>query len=164
MNSLLPKGFLQILVFAISLGVSSCLAAKSPLDAFPLPGEGEVRHVISLEDKGYDEVDSYKVELIPGKLVKTDGVNSVRISLGLEPVNLKGWGYTYYRLTGKGEVLSTMMAVPEGTEPQEEFVAGTPLMVRYNSRLPLVIYTPQGVDIHYRIWAAGEEFVADKDM
>jgi len=35
-------------------------------------------------------------------------------------------------------------------------------MIRYNSRLPVVIYSPEGVEIRYRIWEAGEEQVISK--
>jgi ecotin len=27
-------------------------------------------------------------------------------------------------------------------------------LVRYNSRLPLVIYVPEGVEVRYRVWRA----------
>lgn len=34
------------------------------------------------------------------------------------------------------------------------FVAGTPLLVRCNSRLPIVVYAPTGYQVRYRIWHA----------
>ena len=30
-------------------------------------------------------------------------------------------------------------------------------LIRYNSRLPIVVYAPEGVEIRYRIWSAGPE-------
>jgi serine protease inhibitor ecotin len=30
-------------------------------------------------------------------------------------------------------------------------------LLRYNSKLPLVVYEPSGFEVRYRIWAAGEE-------
>ena len=137
---------------------------SSPVDAFPQAKDNEVRHVIFLDNKDHGKEDNYKVELIPGKVVKTDGVNISRMGLRLESDNLKGWGYTYYRVVGKELVLSTMMAVPEGSESADTFVAGSSLMVRYNSRLPIVIYSPKGVDIHYRVWMAGDELEATKGI
>jgi ecotin len=47
-----------------------------------------------------------------------------------------------------------MMAVPEGHEQVEQFIVGKPLLVQYNSRLPIVVYAPEGYEISYRIWQA----------
>jgi ecotin len=52
--------------------------------------------------------------------------------------------------------MGTLMAAPEGVQKREQFVPGTPLIIRYNSRLPVVIYAPKGYDIRYRIWSAGK--------
>ncbi len=148
--------FCILSVLALSVGCSLGATGSKAIEAFPKAKDGEVRHVIYLNDKVRGEEENFKVELIPGKVAKTDGVNAARVGLFLEPVNLKGWGYTYYQVNGKDLVMSTMMAVPEGTEAVERFVAGTSLMVRYNSRLPIVIYSPQGVDVRYRLWTGGE--------
>ena len=40
--------------------------------------------------------------------------------------------------------MSTMMAPPPGAEQVKRFVAGESLMIRYNSRLPIVIYGARG--------------------
>lgn len=155
-------GVITILVIVFFAG--GCFGGNSsPIDAFPAAKDNEVRHVIYLDKKDQGQEDNYKVELIPGKVVKTDGVNTSRMALRLESVNLKGWGYTYYQVTGKDIVLSTMMAVPEGSGGSDSFVAGSSLMARYNSRLPIVIYSPKGVDIHYRLWKAGDELEAIKE-
>ena len=60
-------------------------------------------------------------------------------------------------LTGKDGVMSTMMAPPEGGNQVEAFVAGSSLLVRYNSRLPIVIYAPNKYEIRYRTWEASEK-------
>jgi ecotin len=60
-------------------------------------------------------------------------------------------------------MMSTMMAAPEGSEKVERFVPGSPLLIRYNSRLPIVVYAPEGYEIRYRIWAAGDAEGADKN-
>ena len=41
----------------------------------------------------------------------------------------------------------------------EAFVrgGGEPALIRYNSRLPLVVYAPTDVEVRYRIWSAGAE-------
>ena len=129
----------------------------SELKAFPAAKDGMERFVIVLPSKGQEQERNFTVELIPGKTMPTDGVNLVRLASTIEPRDLKGWGYTYYEVTGKGVTMSTLMAPAEGTPlAVEQFVAGTSLQVRYNSRLLIVIYAPAGYEIRYRIWSASD--------
>ncbi|HWD31650.1 MAG TPA: ecotin family protein, partial [Pseudomonas sp.] len=30
-------------------------------------------------------------------------------------------------------------------------------LLRYNSKLPVVVYVPQGVEVRFRIWSASDE-------
>ncbi len=122
------------------------------LKAFVPAKTGQKRFVIVLPHKERGEEESFKVELIPGKVMLTDGVNQMRLGRTIVAKPLEGWGYTYYEVMGKDISLSTMMAAPEGVEGKEEFVAGISLFVPYNSRLPLVIYGPDGIEVRFRIW------------
>ena len=124
------------------------------LKAFPAAEEGMERFVVVLPHKEREEEDAFKVEIIPGKTMLTDGVNLMRLGTTIEPHTLEGWGYTYYKVTGRDVAISTMMAVPEGSHKVERFVSGTSLLIRYNSRLPVVAYAPKGYEIRYRIWKA----------
>ncbi len=36
-------------------------------------------------------------------------------------------------------------------------LGGEPFLIRYNNRLPVVVYVPEGVEVRYRIWHAGAE-------
>ncbi|MGD8789895.1 MAG: ecotin family protein [Burkholderiales bacterium] len=139
-------------------GPLASASGKSPLDPFPTAGEGTQRFVIELPGKQRNEEDAFKVELVAGKMMLTDGVNLVRLGSSIQPRDLKGWGYTYYEVVGSDEAMSTLMAPPEGTPMVERFVTGMPLLVRYNSRLPIVIYAPDGYQVRYRIWQADETF------
>ena len=38
-------------------------------------------------------------------------------------------------------------------------LGGEPELMRYNSRLPLVIYVPQGVEVRYRIWRGDDKVI-----
>jgi ecotin len=145
---------------AITVGLLPALAfgAADPLDAFPQATEGMTRFVIHLPEMTGSE-ENYSVELVAGRMLQTDGVNRVRMDARLDPKPLEGWGYTYYEVSGSGQVASTLMAPPPGAEPVTAFVQGTPLTVRYNSRLPIVIYAPEGYEIRYRIWAAAAEYL-----
>ena len=130
--------------------------SESELEAFPAAKTGSSRYVIVLPEKNRDEEQAFKVELVPGKTMMTDGVNQVRLGAAIEARTLQGWGYTYYEVEGSGEMMSTLMAVPEGTPRKETFVAGEPLIIRYNSRLPVVVYAPDDFEVHFRIWQAPE--------
>jgi ecotin len=134
--------------------ISACAAVHPELKAFPAAKEGMERFVIVLPDKDPDQEADFKVELIPGKIMLTDGVNQMRHGTSVVAKPLVGWGYTYYEVTGQDVAMSTMMAAPEGTKRVNAFVAGTPLLVRYNSRLPIVVYAPEGYMLRYRIWSA----------
>ena len=151
----MKKEMTQVLVIGLAFLASGCFGAEhKELKAFPETKEGMERIVIVLPHKERSEEDAFKVELIPGKKMMTDGVNLMRLGTTIGPKPLKGWGYTYYEVTGSDNVMSTMMAAPLGGQQVEKFVAGASLLVRYNSRLPIVIYIPKGFQVMYNIWHA----------
>lgn len=138
---------------------ASFAADHKELKAFAKAKEGMERVVIVLPHKERGEEDSFKVELIPGKEMMTDGVNRMRLGISLVSKPLKGWGYTFYEIKGKAIAMSTLIAPPPGSKKVKKFVHGQPLTIRYNSRLPIVIYVPKGTQIRYRIWQAPEAFL-----
>lgn len=148
---------LKILLLLICLvGFSgTAFGAEHPeLKAFPSAKDGIERFVIVLPHKERGEENDFQVEIIVGKEMLTDGVNVVRLGNTIEPRPLPGWGYTYYEVTGPSDTLSTMIAPPPGAPMVKTFVTATPLHVRYNSRLPIVVYVPTGHEVRYRIWQA----------
>ena len=150
-----------LFVMGVFVGQNTAVGAGHPeLKAFSPAKEGQQRFVIVLPPKDRDEEESLKVELIPGKVMLTDGVHRMRLGRTITAQPLKGWGYTYYEVTGKDIALSTMMAAPDGVEKKEEFVAGTSILAPYNSRLPLVIYGPEGIEVRFRIWRTSSGFEA----
>ena len=131
--------------------------AADNLKAFPPAGEGMVRHVLQLP-KQADE-SAWRVELIAGKTVQVDAINRYFFAGRIEKETVKGWGYTLYRISALGPMAGTLMAVDPDAPKAARFVAlgGEPYLVRYNSRLPVVVYAPEGVELRYRVWAAGAE-------
>ena len=128
----------------------------SELKAFPKAKKDMERFVIVLPHKERGEEDDFMVEIIVGKTMLTDGVNQMRLGNIIKSRPLKGWGYTYYEVTGEPAALSTLIGVPEGTAKVKKFVFSSPLKIRYNSRLPIVVYVPKGLKVQYRIWKASE--------
>lgn len=153
----------MVLVGALILHAGSALAAAAePLDAFPATKEGMARFVILLPPKEREEEERLKVEVIVGKEMLADGVNQLQLGNSIEPRSLEGWGYTYYEVSGSSDVVSTLMVAAEETEKVVAFVSAPSIQVRYNSRLPIVVYAPLGYEVRYRLWQAGEEQSAEK--
>lgn len=128
---------------------------KQNLEPFPAASEGMVRHVIELPKKSDES--KLKVEIIPGKMMLVDCNHHTLLGKLVEK-DLKGWGYTYYEFASDGKTMSTLMGcnVPD----VNKFISAEGLLVRYNSKLPIVIYAPVGYDIKYRIWKADKEKVS----
>ncbi|MCP4010453.1 MAG: proteinase inhibitor I4 serpin [Proteobacteria bacterium] len=135
-------------------------AEHTQLKAFPAAQQGMLRYVIELTHKERSEEQGFSVELIVGKYMQTDGVNQIRLGSQIEPRPLKGWGYTYYDVKQESATISTMMAAPEGAPKVEQFVTTAPLSIRYNSRLPIVVYVPEGYEVRYRVWSAPDQYQA----
>jgi ecotin len=128
--------------------------AADPLQAFPPAEAGMVRHVLQLPKQADEE--AFKVELIVGKTVLLDAQNRYFFGGRIQHEDVKGWGYTRYVVGALGPMAGTQMAVDPSAAKLERFVAlaGEPYLIRYNSRLPVVVYVPEGVEVRYRIWKA----------
>lgn len=129
-------------------------AADHPeLNAYPPAKDGRIRHVISLPAMA-DE-DTCKVEIFVGKTIITDAANAKGMNGIFAHKTLEGWGYPYYEAE-TGPIISTLMMPPPGQENVERFVSLPGEMIRYNSKLPIVIYTNPDAEVRYRIWTAGK--------
>lgn len=128
---------------------------NQPLDAvvpYPKPHQGDKRYAIYLPPLPNEQ--QAKVELVIGKVMRTD-CNGPRINGKLHELNVKGWGYPFYvaRVTPGP---STLMACPT-PQKRNEFVTANLQnnMLRYNSRLPIVVYAPADMQVRYRVWKPG---------
>ena len=143
-----------ILVLLMVLPASATPEADKNMKAYPEAEKGMTRHVLKLP-KEADET-AMKVELIVGKTVETDGTNRHFFAGKLESQTIKGWGFNYHILPKLGPMAGTLMAPRPGAAKKKEFVpvGGQPYIIRYNSRLPIVVYVPEGVEVRYRLWRA----------
>ncbi|MEN3205291.1 serine protease inhibitor ecotin [Klebsiella pneumoniae] len=122
--------------------------------AVPESGKGMKRQVIQLPQQ--QDESALKVELMIGQTLEVD-CNHHRLGGELES-KPEGWGYDYYVFEKLSGPVSTMMACPDGKKEKKFVTAGLgdDGMLRYNSKLPIVVYTPSNVDVKYRIWRADE--------
>ena len=137
--------------------VTNVAVAEDDLKAFPQPDEGMVRFVLRLPEK--EDESLLKVELLVGKVVKLDERNRYFFGGELDARTIEGWGYTRYVLPDLGPMAGTLIGVDPNAPKVERFITlgGEPFLIRYNSRLPVVVYVPQGVEVRYRIWRTEPE-------
>ena len=145
-----------IAVLSLFTAMSTAQAADN-MKAFPPAEAGMVRQVLQLPQQADES--AFKVELIAGKTVQIDAANRYFFGGKIEEETIEGWGFPRYVVSPLGPMAGTLMAVePEGPKVSRFItMAGEPRLFRYNSRLPIVVYAPEGVEIRYRIWSAGSE-------
>lgn len=143
---------------ALAAAVATVACAATPqkkladVAPYPAPRDGYQRHVIWLPEQVDESM--FRLEIVPGQLMQTD-CNTRAMSGTLKQHTLEGWGYTYYELSDVRGPMSTMMACPEGSS-KEAFVPvhNEDAFLRYNSKLPVVVYAPANIEVRYRYWSA----------
>jgi ecotin len=147
----------SLLLLATALAVHAEDNAAFFLKAFPPAGEGQKRIVIKLPHKESDESKDFQIEVLVGKEVITDGINHYSIEGKIASKEIEGWGVRSYHVPDVDKVMSTLIGVLGEPPPKvTKFVAMEPLILPYNSRLPIVIYVPKDAEVRYRIWKAGD--------
>jgi ecotin len=136
---------------------ASLTAAGDIMKAFPLPENGQVRCVLQLPSR--ENESSLNVELIVGKTVQVDEINRYFFGGDIVKETIAGWGFPRYVVRELGPMAGTMMAIDPNAPKVNRFIrlGGAPYLVRYNSRLPMVIYVPEGVEVRFRIWRGEPE-------
>ncbi|MEZ5463189.1 ecotin [Dokdonella sp.] len=136
------------------------VSAADDMKAFPPAEEGMVRHVLQLPEKNDESL--LQVELIAGQTVKLDKENRYFFGGSIQAENIDGWGFTRYVIKDLGPMAGTRMAIDPDAPKVERFISlgGEPYLVRYNSRLPIVVYAPKEVEVRYRVWSASAEMLS----
>ncbi|MBM4153002.1 MAG: proteinase inhibitor I4 serpin [Kiritimatiellaceae bacterium] len=142
---------LSISVVLLCLGMSS-ISTGNNLKAFPPAETGMVRHVLQLPEK--ENESTFKVELIVGRTIEIDEHNQYFFGGKIEEETIAGWGFTRYVVRELGPLGGTLMAIDPTSPPVKRFIPlrGEPYLIRYNSKLPVVLYLPEGVEVRYKIW------------
>lgn len=146
----------KIVIALLAATCTSAFASNDILSPFPQAEKGMKRQVIQLPEQ-QDEA-QYKVELLIGQKLEVD-CNQHRLGGTLTSKTLEGWGYDYYLFDKVTSPVSTMMACPDGKKTEKFVTAylGDHSLLRYNSKLPIVVYTPDNIDVKYRLWKADEK-------
>lgn len=153
-KKLIVVSILTLLCVSFELASAQSVIQKQSLDIFPSPQEGYTQFVIDVPHS--DKDNQKKIELFVGKWAETDKCNTHVLSGVLQEKDLQGWGYTFFEFETKGDIMSTMMGCPD-SEKINKFVHSQGKVVRYNGKLPLVVYVPEGYEVQYKIWKAEDD-------
>jgi ecotin len=143
----------KLIMFLALTVVGSAVNAQNSKDVsmFPEAEQGYKKVVIYLPKQKVE--DNYKLEITVGKTAQVDKCNRYFLMGEIKGKELNGWGYTYYNFISNGDIAGTKMACPTD-EKVNKFISGESEIIRYNSKLPVVIYVPTSMDVQYRYWTA----------
>lgn len=123
---------------------------------YPQKIDGYQQKMIFL--KKMSNEDNYRVEIFVGKNAQVDVCNNFFLMGDFQEKDVEGWGYNYYQFSSKGDIGGTLMGCSDNKKVEKTIFAQT-LHVRYNSKLPIVVYIPEGYVLKYRIWKADKKLI-----
>ena len=153
-NRMKILGLLMALITLSFNAMAQQVITKQDLSIFPKPEAGYKKVVIEVPHS--DKDNQKKIEFSVGKWMEVDGCNYFNLHGTLETKDLQGWGYNYYVFKTNGQVTSTMIGCPDAAK-RNIFVTAQPEMVRYNGKLPIVIYVPEEYQVQFKIYQAQDE-------
>ncbi|WP_152287664.1 serine protease inhibitor ecotin [Flavicella marina] len=152
------------ILFVISIFFTSCNQTKQltpqkketiadyDLSMYPKANDSVQRYVIELPIRADEGL--YNLEIWAGQTKEVD-CNKHSLVGKFNKKTVKGWGYSYYEFETNGMIMSTQMACPDA-KVSEKFIRSKTEHVRYNSKLPVVIYSPKNIEIEYAIWSKSD--------
>lgn len=146
-------GSLPLLMCTQAAGQES----KENMKAYPEAEAGMARYVLHLDPQ--EDESLFRIQLLVGQTVTIDEVNRYFFAGELLEESIEGWGFPKYTLKHLGPLAGTRVAVDPDAPKVKRFISlgGEPSLFRYNSRLPLVVYVPEDVEVRFRIWKTEPE-------
>ena len=146
---------LRLIAALVFFWATGAAGAGDNLKAFPPAEEGMVRFVLQVSEQ--EDESLFKVELIIGKTVQVDERNQYFFGGKIDKQTITGWGFPRYVVSELGMMGGTLMAIDPDKPKVDRFIrlGGEPYIIRYNSRLPVVVYVPEDAEVRYRIWTTG---------
>ena len=135
----------------------NALGFKDDISMYPEAKEGFERKVITLDKLENEE--NYKVELFVGKTTTIDACNRFGLNGNWVTKDVNGWGYSYFEFQSNGDIFSTLIGCLDSSL-KTQIVYGTGNFISYNSKLPIVVYTPIGMDLQYKVWETDGNFTS----
>ncbi|MEZ5479469.1 MAG: ecotin family protein [Thiolinea sp.] len=169
-KSLVVSGML-----AVALGLGGYAQATSPqapqgnpasykygMKPYPAARPGYTRLTIHLPERANEQ--HLKVELLPGKYMTTD-CNVSHFSGSLASKTAQGWGFPYYEVANLRGPMQTRMRCPEGQQKKGvvPVYMGNQAIIDYNSKLPVVVYAPNGYNVQYRVLVPQQQGAASPE-
>ena len=139
-------------VFALGTIAFAQNSTYQDINQYPKATKTNEQHIINLPAIVGNDSQNKKVEIYVGKYMETDGCNQYNLNGKLDKKTVKSY-LDYYNFTTNGNVASTNMGCLNA-KPENKFVSSQPLLLDYNSNLPIVIYTPKGYSVQYKIFTA----------
>lgn len=142
-----------VLPLLFCLAFTASIVANDKTKMFPKTETGYTKYIIDVPKTSNDF--DHKVEVIIGQDVMSD-CNTKTVIANIEHRVLQGWGYSYIYVTSdtKSTTASTKMRCREPKKKRFIQVRNKTLLMRYNSKLPIVVYVPNHLAVKYRIWSA----------
>lgn len=121
---------------------------------YPKPSENQRRFVIFLDEKEA-ELENYRLQLLPGRVENVDGANRHFVCGEVKEETIEGWGYNYYVVTMGPTAGTLMMPFGDAAKKTPKFVPmNNTELIRYNSKLPVVVLVPKDAELRYKIWVS----------
>ncbi|CCD11599.1 unnamed protein product [Trypanosoma congolense IL3000] len=117
---------------------------------YPQPEPDQNCCVLFLEEKP-DEEENYRLQLIPGYATNDSAAPST-VSGVVREETIYGWGCNYY-VVELGPRPTRRRSSQAFEKPTRFVPISSKHLLRYNSRLPVVVYLPKGVELRYRVWS-----------
>lgn len=134
------------------VGLAGCSTIQNTgheLDTSMFPSIDGYQKIILAENP--HRVDGTLVGITAIKEVVAD-CNTLSLNGEIVEKNLEGWGYPYFQVEVSSQPAPmTKMMCPEPAAPKKLQI-GNELILKYNSKLPVVVYYPEGVDVDFAIY------------